>query len=359
MITRWILLIAVSVVVFGLWVPVSSAHGNVSVAYSDISLENGSIKYVFQLDMYDMIAEVNPDDPDINSSTQEVLNRFYSKYHAEVEADLLSKIELYADNMPLKGKLTQFRYIEKESEVQPFAEVVLEYPVRNTPKQFALNYNMVFDRDEWHVNYVNLNVGELQKTAVFITQLHELSVGQMSLQYAFKQFFLTGLEHWLTAAEAVLFIFTLLIGCRSVKKYLTAVAVFAAAHSLTLILAGLHILVLPDRFVESVIALSILYIALNTLFNKNMKYQLWLAGGFGLIHGFRFAEALSGMREDGGHAVSSLVAYNVGIEVGLLLLALILYPAIHYLHKIRRAIPAILSAIALLSLIGFIIKAYL
>ncbi|MBW7453097.1 HupE/UreJ family protein [Paenibacillus sepulcri] len=344
---------------FGIWVPVSAAHGNISVAYSDISMEKGIIKYVFQLDMYDMIAEVNLDDPDINLSTQEVLNRFYSKYHAEVATDLLSKIELYADNLPLKGKLTQFRFIEKEGEAQPFAEVVLEYPVRNVPRQLALNYNVVFERDQWHVNYVNLHVDELQKTAVFITQLHELQVGQMSLQYALKQFFLIGLEYWLTAVEAILFLLALLIGCRSVKQYLMVAVIFAVALCLTLILAGLHILVLPDRFVESLIALSILYIALNSLFNKNMKYQIGLAGGFGLIHGFGFAEAVSGMRVDGGHSVSSLAAYNVGIETGLLLLALILYPIIHYLHKIKRGIPALLTAIALFGLVWFIIKAYL
>ncbi|OAB28452.1 hypothetical protein PMSD_22045 [Paenibacillus macquariensis subsp. defensor] len=356
---KWIRLIILAVGLFGLWAPVSLAHENTSLAYSDISFEDGVIKYVLQIDMYDLRIAATPDDPDIGLTTPEVLNQFASNSQAEVQTYLLSKIQLYADNLRLKGKLTQLHSIKKENEDQPFAEVVLEYQVRNIPKSFELDYHVVFESDQWHVNYVSLDLGELKRDVVMVNEIQEFQVGQMSLEYTVTQFFLLGLEHLLTGFEAILFVLALIIGCKSVKQTLMVMVTFMVANSLTLILAGLHIVTLPDRLVESIMALSILYTALSRLFNQNTKQRLWLIGGFGLFYGFGFVKVLSGMREDGGHYVPSLVAVNGGTEVGLVLVVLILYPAVHYARQIKWIIPVILTSIALFGLVWFLAKVYL
>lgn len=358
MITKWIRLIILSFVLFGLGAPATLAHQNESIAYSDISFEDGVIKYVLQIDMYDIRVATTPDDPDIGSSTPEVLERFTSASQAEVENYVLSKIQLYADNFLLKGKLTQLHTIERVNESQPFAEAVLEYPVKNIPKRFVMEYHLVFESDQWHVNFVDLAIGDLKKSVVMVNEIQELQVGEMSLQYTFKKFFLLGLGHGLTGFEAIIFAIAFLIGCKSVKQTLVVTVSFVVANLLTLTLTGLHILTLPAQLIEIVIALSILSISLYTLFKGNEKYRLWLVGGFGLFYGSGFAEVFSRMKGDNEHYVSSLMSISGGIEVGLCVIVLILYPAIHYARKIKWILPLCLITFALFGFVWFMAKLY-
>ena len=113
MMRKWLMMIASSFVLFGLCQPVSMAHDNNSIAYSNISLENGVIQYVLQIDMYDLRVIAAPNDPDIGRSTPETLNRFISSSQSEVENYLLSKIKLYADSLPLEGKMTAASLYQK------------------------------------------------------------------------------------------------------------------------------------------------------------------------------------------------------------------------------------------------------
>ncbi|WP_171683422.1 HupE/UreJ family protein [Paenibacillus planticolens] len=335
--TKRILLIVFMFALFGLCTPVSLAHGNDSLAYSNISLENGKIKYVLQIDMYDLRVIATPNDPDIGISTPEALNRFVSNSKKEVETYLLSKIKLYADSLPLEGKMTGLRSIEMENEAQPFAEAVLEYPIGSIPEHFVLNYDLVFDNDQWHINYVTFSLGKMQQSAVIVNELREIQLGSMSFGHAVQVFFLLGLEHLMTGYVYILFLLGLLIGIGSVKQLLAVVAAFAAAHSLALILAGFHVVTPPVLFVKSIIALSILFVTWNNLFNRNKKYMIEFAIGFGLIYGFGSAELLSGMRADNGLNTSSLFAFAMGIITSLLLMVLVMYPAIHHIRRFKWA----------------------
>jgi HupE / UreJ protein len=71
----------------------------------------------------------------------------------------------------------------------------------------------------------------------------------------------------------------LLFGAKTIRHILGLVTGFTIAHSITLALATLDIVTLPSRFVESAIALSIIYVALMNIFNKDSKHQPWLAFG--------------------------------------------------------------------------------
>ena len=141
------------------------------------------------------------------------------------------------------------------------------YPIRDIPEHFAMNYDLVFENDQWHVNYVTLTLGKLKQNAVIVNELRELQAGQMSFQHAVNQFFLLGVEHLLTGYAYILFLLGVLIAVRSAKQLLAVVGSFAAAHTVTFILAGLHVVTPPFIFIESIIALSLLYAALNILFN--------------------------------------------------------------------------------------------
>ena len=86
------------------------------------------------------------------------------------------------------------------------------------------------------------------------------------------QFLLLGLEHIFTGYDHILFVISLLFGAKTFKNILSLVTAFTIAHSITLILATLEIVQLPGRFVETAIALSIIYVALINIFNPDSKH---------------------------------------------------------------------------------------
>jgi len=101
----------------------------------------------------------------------------------------------------------------------------------------------------------------------------------------------------------------------NVLKIVTA---FTVAHSVTLTLAALDVVRLPTRFVESIIAASVALAALNNL-RPWFQGRGWLvAGGFGLIHGFGFANVLADLGLSSSTLALALVGFNVGVELGQL-----------------------------------------
>lgn len=287
----------------------------------------------------------------------EVLLKFVQVHKKEVEAYLLDKIHLYADSLPLEGTLLTLEATEALD--QPYAEAKLRFELSGKPEHFILDYQAIYDDvDQWHMNYVTMNLeqgGSEKQSYVLNFDTREVELGKISLLRAVKQFFILGIEHLITGYDHILFVLSLLIGARSIKQILGVVTAFTAAHTVTLLLAGFGVINLPGKLVESVIALSIIYVALNSVLNKNAsKHNLFLAFGFGLIHGCGFAATLSEMRLDGGQMAASLLTFNVGIEFGQLMIVLVLYPVVHYARRIRWTMPAMSAAISVFGLIWLI-----
>jgi hypothetical protein len=108
-----------------------------------------------------------------------------------------------------------------------------------------------------------------------------------------------------------------------VAKVVTA---FTVAHSITLSLAALSVVVLPSRLVESGIALSVLLAALNNL-HPVVANGRWIAAfGFGLLHGFGFAGALHDLGLPAGSLALSLFGFNLGVEAGQLAIVVVFLP---------------------------------
>ena len=107
---------------------------------------------------------------------------------------------------------------------------------------------------------------------------------------------------------------------------LKVVTAFTVAHSVTLSLAALQIVTLPSRFVESVIALSVLLAALNNIWPV-VRDRAWLvAFGFGLVHGFGFANVLADLQLPSGTLAIALVSFNIGVELGQLAIVSVFFP---------------------------------
>ena len=148
------------------------------------------------------------------------------------------------------------------------------------------------------------------------------------------QFAELGIEHILKGYDHLVFLFGLLLAGACFKDLAKVITSFTAAHSITLALSTLGFARIPSEIVEPMIAISIVYIGLENLFRKDLKWRWLLTFGFGLIHGFGFASALQDLGIGvGSDAALPLVAFNSGVELGQLMIATVALPLI---WKLRR-----------------------
>ena len=96
------------------------------------------------------------------------------------------------------------------------------------------------------------------------------------------------------------------------------VTAFTVAHSITLSLSFLGIVTISQSVIETLIALTIIFVALDVADNKNEKFPWYYAFGFGLLHGFGFSGALSEIGINNNELALSLLFFNVGIEIAQL-----------------------------------------
>ncbi|OYV05185.1 MAG: hypothetical protein CFE26_12930 [Verrucomicrobiales bacterium VVV1] len=169
------------------------------------------------------------------------------------------------------------------------------------------------------------------------------------------RYFLLGIEHILTGYDHLLFLFALVVACRGVRPMLIIVTAFTLAHSITLALAAMKIVTLPSQWVESFIALSIIFVGVENVFLKvEPKRRAVLTFAFGLVHGLGFANVLRdiGLGSNGHSIFGPLISFNLGVETGQLALVAIVLPILIKLRKRPRfekyAVPVMSVAVILM-----------
>ncbi|MBP2001359.1 hydrogenase/urease accessory protein HupE [Paenibacillus shirakamiensis] len=165
-------------------------------------------------------------------------------------------------------------------------------------------------------------------------------------------FFKLGMNHILTGYDHLLFLFALLLRKQSFKQYASIITAFTIAHSITLSLAVLGWISVPSRIVESVIALSICYVALENIFRKNIRYRWAITFMFGLIHGIGFSDILRAMNLPKGHLAVDLISFNLGIEFIQISIVLILLPILALLQKKNFFKPAVIYGSWIITTLG-------
>ena len=167
------------------------------------------------------------------------------------------------------------------------------------------------------------------------------------------QFVELGFFHILDGTDHLLFLFCLVIPFRRFRSLIPVVTAFTVAHSITLIASAYNLA--PDAIwfpplIETLIAMSIVYMALENIVGGATVQRRWMITfGFGLVHGFGFSFALrQTMQFAGSHLLASLLSFNVGVELGQVLVLALLIPALEILFRYvvaERMGTIILSAI--------------
>ncbi len=150
---------------------------------------------------------------------------------------------------------------------------------------------------------------------------------QMSTDVVFWKYMLTGFEHIIPLGfDHILFIACVFFLNTDLKKVIIQASMFTLAHSITLGLAMYGIIRPPANIIEPLIALSIVFLAIENITSDKVKpWRLVMVFLFGMVHGMGFAGALSQLGMPQYAFATALISFNVGVELGQLAIILLLY----------------------------------
>jgi hypothetical protein len=217
----------------------------------------------------------------------------------------------------------------------------------------GLRYRLLFELDNLHRGLLRLTLDGATHSTVLGpgSGLLRFSAGEVSKGQQFQQYLMEGIWHIWIGFDHILFLLSLLFPAVLVytgnqwqgtprlgvalREVLWVVTSFTAAHSVTLSLAALGLISLPSRLVESVIALSVVLAAANNVWPVVAHRRWVMAFCFGLIHGFGFASVLAELGLPTDALALSLVAFNVGVEIGQMAIVAVFLPFAFVLRNTR------------------------
>ena len=231
-----------------------------------------------------------------------------------------------------------------------------------TPARMTVVYDLFADIDPQHRGLLRVDTAQGVQTAILGPSHREASFSLVDPAPGgrFLHFVEEGVWHIWIGYDHILFLLALLLPAvlvrrdgrwqpegdfRSVlSRVVRIVTAFTIAHSITLSLAALGLVSVPARLIESLIAASVVLSALNNIVPV-MRERLWLlAFGFGLVHGFGFANVLLDLELPPADLVLGLLGFNVGVELGQLTIVAAILPLIYLWRSswtyARLALPA-------------------
>ena len=235
------------------------------------------------------------------------------------------------------------------------AYLVLRFSIEcpNNEENITISYRLLFNIDAQHRGLLNIKINDLVQSAILSPENNtiEIKTSGNSFVSQFFQYFVEGIWHIWQGYDHVLFLISLLLpavliyqshgqrtGVKSFsvafKEVLAVVTAFTLAHSITLCLATLMMIEIPPtRLVESFIAATIIFSGTNNL-KPFITKKIWLmAFLFGLIHGFGFANVLLELGLNQSTLAISLVGFNLGVEMGQLVIVAIFLPTAYFLRN--------------------------
>ena len=164
-----------------------------------------------------------------------------------------------------------------------------------------------------------------------------------------------GIEHIVTGYDHICFLVALILWARKIWPVVKIVTAFTISHSITLSLAALNVVTLPTTLTESAIAASIIFVAIENFFSRNVDKRWRVTFLFGFIHGFGFASALTEMGVPQNAVVPALASFNIGVEIGQIVIVLTLIPmmlGVDTLTKGRRDPKFVYAVSSVIALFG-------
>jgi hypothetical protein len=220
---------------------------------------------------------------------------------------------------------------------QGYLDAHFIYPISSPKSVFSIQTTIGADLGD----YVRLTIrfiplGEPSR-AMMITG----ASGRVALDPAWYQasvgFVRLGIEHILSGIDHLLFLLCLIIPFRRIWGLIPVITAFTVGHSITLIGTAYNIAPVGawfPPFIETAIAVSIVYMALENIVGASLRRRWIIAGLFGLVHGFGFADILKEQLQfAGSNLLVSLFSFNIGIEIGQFAVLCVFVPVLALLFR--------------------------
>ena len=317
--------------------PINAMAHKLSSSYLQIERAGNGWEFQWDIALHDLENAVGLD---TNQDKQLTLTEVESQSE-KIASYALSRLHIVANEAPCTQVISHVGTTRRDSE--PYSRLMFTAQCGSTD-EVSLHYGLFFDSDPTHTGLVQLRGDALSQSYLLSSDQPTLTLSaQINHQKnALFDFFREGVWHIWIGFDHILFLLTLLLPAvlvvrdrrwyaapRLHRPFIDSVKIvtaFTVAHSITLVLASLQWVTLPARFVESVIALSVLVTAVNNLWPVFVSSRWQLAFGFGLIHGFGFANVLQNLALPPEQLALSLLGFNLGVEAGQLAILAVFFP---------------------------------
>ena len=302
---------ALLIVVFG-WLAAPLHAHPAPYSYLDLRLSQNALEGTLTIHVIDLAHDLNVTQP------ATLLDAAQVEAKREAMLNLLRpRLLVRADGRALQMELSRVEIVPDRDALA----LHLRFDSKATPGSLSVQC-LLFPYDPQHQTFLNIYEHDaLTRQELFDknrTTFEYFTGTRQGTLAVIKTFLTSGIYHIFIGPDHILFLVGLLLLGGSLKRLLLIVTAFTMAHSITLTLAALDIANPPARWIEPAIALSIVYVGIDNLMvgKTGRDVRAWIAFGFGLIHGFGFANVL---REFGlpRQALGwSLFSFNLGVEIG-------------------------------------------
>jgi hypothetical protein len=292
---------------------IASAHP-VPFSYLDVQIEKSSVDVSLVAHIFDVAHDLQ-----VTPAERLLEPSLVAEREAAIRAMLAPRLELSADGRPLSPEWGTTEVLRDRQSIR----VHLRYATTSPAGSVAVN-TVMFPYDPMHQTFVNMYEGDTLASQMILDAQHphlEYFAGsRQGVAAVVRKFVPAGIHHILIGPDHLLFLVGLL---------LLVVTSFTVAHSITLSLAALNLVTPPARLIEPAIALSIVYVGADNILAKGGRdVRGWIAFTFGFIHGFGFANVLREMDLPSRALGWSLFSFNVGVEIGQLLVVVLVASAL-------------------------------
>ncbi|WP_169314137.1 HupE/UreJ family protein [Streptomyces piniterrae] len=330
---------------------VASAHVPTTDGTSTIRQDGSLVRYKLELD-YDTLTKAADLGKLPRGAKDAKREAFLESHRAQLASYLAARLTVAHDGESCAAELEDTGITKRQQFL--YAGLHLTYRCPGSASGgFTVRYGVFSEADAIgaeHTNMVDYELGGSGGSDVFDSGHRELRVGRSDAEPRESQagqsdagpresqagetgflpsmgrFVFMGLDHILLGVDHVLFLVLLLLGAQGWRSVVRLATSFTVAHSVTLALAALGWVEVPSEIVEPLIALSIVYVAVENIARGESRHRTLIVFGFGLLHGLGFAGALSFTDDSGGRLLVTLLSFNLGIELGQLAIVLLLFP---------------------------------
>ena len=299
-----------AVLAASLALPVAALAHPVPFSYLDLRIHGDALEGTLVAHVFDLAHDLEIDAPG------RLLDPSVASRHASAMIAMLSgRLHIGADGRALAASWSGPDVLADRQSLQFHVHV----PAGRAPGAVTVSATL-FPYDSRHQTFINVYDGGVLTQAIVDRgrPAFEYFAGtRQGVMAVIGRFVPAGIHHILIGPDHLLFLVALLLLGGSIRKLALVVTAFTVAHSITLSLAALNLLSPPARLIEPAIALTIVCVgADNLLVRGGRDLREWMAFAFGFIHGFGFASVLREMSLPARALGWSLFSFNVGVEIG-------------------------------------------